>query len=145
MGLRIDLDAPRSYREEVITALAGPLMNLLYLLAVPLLPTAPAEKVFAVSLFLAVLNLLPIGDFDGARILGGCVASLFGPSARERVLSCTTALSLTLLWILSLYILFYSGLNLTLLLFCSYLFSYLILKKSEKGLRDGEKCDKLIG
>jgi hypothetical protein len=38
-------------------------------------------------------------------------------------------LLLAVLWVISLYIFFYSGVNFMLLLFCSYLFSYIVLKK----------------
>ena len=84
----------------------------------------------SVSLLLCFLNLLPIATLDGGRVLKSVLAILFGEAVAERILQITTALCLVLLWIFSLYIFFYSGINITLLVFSSYLFSYLILKKA---------------
>ena len=58
-----------AYQQELCIALAGPAVNLLFYIltarqAIPFL-----AYFSSVSLFLALLNLLPIQDFDGGRPL----------------------------------------------------------------------------
>ncbi len=128
-GINIGLPPPRSYREELIVAAAGPLLNLLYLGICPLMPSEIASQTASVSLLLAALNLLPIRGFDGAGIAHALISLFISETAAQRLVGLTTALCLTVLWILALYVFFYSGVNMTLLVFCAYLFSYLIVKK----------------
>ena len=130
VGINIGLSAASSYREEFLIAAAGPLMNLLYLAAAVLwMPAEAAASVFAASLSLAVLNLLPLKSMDGGRIADAVFSRLFGVEVSGRILYVTTCACLSVLWMLSLYVFFYSGVNFTLLVFCAYLFSYLIVKK----------------
>lgn len=129
-GISIGLLSSSSYIEEIVIAAAGPLMNLAYCAAVSLLPLALSETVRTVSLLLCLLNLLPIATFDGGRILSAVLSLFFGETASEKILQLTTAACLACLWVLSLYIFFYSGVNMSLLIFSAYLFSYLILKKA---------------
>ncbi len=128
-GISIGLPPPRSYREELTVAAAGPVMNLLLCLCAGRFPLPLSEQITAVSLLLASLNLLPIKGFDGGRIFHALICLLLSDSLAEAFLRASTALCLALLWVLSLYVFFYSGVNMTLLLFCAYLFSYLIVKK----------------
>ena len=129
-GISLGLVSASSYVEEIVIAAAGPLMNLLCFTLTPLFPSALTNTMKSVSLLLCFLNLLPIATLDGGRVLKSVLAILFGEAVAERILQITTALCLVLLWIFSLYIFFYSGVNITLLVFSSYLFSYLILKKA---------------
>ncbi len=128
-GISIGLSVSSSYKEEIAIAAAGPLINLLYCAASPLFPTEASETVKTVSLLLCLINLLPISTFDGGRILESSLAFFFGEAPAERILQITTAACLCCLWVLSLYIFFYSGINMALLIFCAYLFSFLITKK----------------
>jgi stage IV sporulation protein FB len=129
-GISIGLLSSSSYTEELVIAAAGPLMNLLYCATAVFFPYTLSKTVWTVSLLLCLLNLLPITTFDGGRMLGASAALLFGEIFSERLLRLTTAVCLVCLWVLSLYVFFYSGINMTLLVFCAYLFSYLILKKA---------------
>lgn len=132
-GINIELSPASSYAEEIVTCAAGPLMNLLYIAAASCFPSHLCETVRTVSLLLCLLNLLPLETFDGGRILGAFCSLFFSERLADDILQITTAFSLTVLWVLSLYIFFYSGINMTLLVFCAYLFSYLILKKACHG------------
>ena len=129
-GISIGLHCAHSYTEEIVIAAAGPLMNLVYCTIAPCFPSALDQTVTSVSLFLCLLNILPIVTLDGGRVLRSTLAFLFGEVVADTVLQLTTSLCLVCLWILSLYIFFYSGINITLLVFSAYLFSYLILKKA---------------
>lgn len=129
-GISIELAPASSYTEEIVTCAAGPLMNLLYIAAASFFSSHLSETVRTVSLLLCLLNLLPLETFDGGRILGAFCSLFFSERLADDILQITTAFSLTVLWVLSLYIFFYSGINMTLLIFSAYLFSYLILKKA---------------
>ena len=128
-GISILLPPASSYAEEFLIAAAGPLMNLLYALLCGFLPYGIGGTVRSVSLLLAMLNLIPLAPLDGGRILSSLLSPLFGTAFSERISDFFSLLLLALLWILSLYIFFYSGVNFMLLLFCTYLFSYIVLKK----------------
>ena len=130
VGISIGLSAAASYREEFLIAAAGPFISLLYAgVAFFWMPQEVGTSVCSLSLSLAVLNLLPLKTLDGGRMAGAVLSQLFGEEASDKVLYVTTCACLAVLWMLSLYIFFYSGVNFTLLLFCAYLFSYLIVKK----------------
>lgn len=128
-GMRIELPPPRTYAEELIVAMAGPLMNLLWMLLFRALPSAVSLKTAELSLALAILNLLPITGFDGGHIVHALTALVISDGAAQRFLQLTTSLCLAVMWMLSLYVFFYSGVNVMLLIFCAYLFSFLIVKK----------------
>lgn len=128
-GMNISLAAASSYAQELCIAAAGPLMNFVYAWAAALLPYGIGGTVRNVSLLLGVLNLLPLAPLDGGRMLSAFVCPIFGMETAERISELFSLLLLAALWILSLYIFFYSGVNFMLLLFCAYLFSYIVLKK----------------
>lgn len=128
-GINITLSSASSYTEEWIIAAAGPMMNLLYAFSAPLLPYGVGGTVRTISLLLFGLNLLPLTLLDGGRMLNAFTSSLFGIDIAKRISDFLTFILLIILWIFSLYIFFYSGVNFMLLLFCAYLFSYIVLKK----------------
>lgn len=128
-GISILLSPASSYAEEFLIAAAGPLMNLLYALMCGLLPYGVGGTVRAVSILLLIINLIPIEPLDGGRILSSLLSPIFGAEFSARILNFFSLILLALLWMLSLYIFFYSGVNFTLLLFCTYLFAYIVLKK----------------
>jgi hypothetical protein len=82
-----------------------------------------------VSLLLGTINLLPLAPLDGGRILSALLTPVCGSEVCRVISDFCSLILLALLWVLSLYIFFYSGINCMLLLFCSYLFSYIVLKK----------------
>ena len=128
-GINILLPPASSYTEEFLIAAAGPLMNILYALISVCLPYGIGGTVRGVSLLLATINLLPLAPLDGGRILSALLTPIFGAEVFRVISDFCSLVLLALLWVLSLYIFFYSGINCALLLFCSYLFSYIVLKK----------------
>lgn len=130
VGISIGLSDASSYREEFLIAAAGPFMSLLYAGAAFFwMPRSVGGYICSLSLSLAVLNLLPLKTLDGGRMAGAVLSRLCGEEVSDKVLYAATCVCLAVLWVLSLYIFFYSGVNFTLLMFCAYLFSYLIVKK----------------
>ena len=128
-GISILLPSASSYTEEFLIAAAGPLMNLLYASLCGFLPYGVGGTVREVSLLLAAINLLPLAPLDGGKMLSALLSPLFSTEISARISEFFSLLLLALLWILSLYIFFYSGVNFMLLLFCAYLFAYIVLKK----------------
>ena len=78
-----------SYGKEIILAAAGPLTNLLCF-ALCCIADAKSEEaeLFALASFvLAILNLLPISELDGGRIVYCTLASLLPVSVASRIVS----------------------------------------------------------
>ena len=128
-GINILLPPTSSYTEELMIAAAGPFMNLAYAFVCIYMPYGVGGTVRGVSLLLAAINLLPLAPLDGGRILSALFTPLFGAGVCSVISDFCSMILLALLWILSLYVFFYSGVNFMLLLFCTYLFSYIVLKK----------------
>ena len=128
-GISLGFSAPKAYGEEIFTAAAGPLASFALAALGRVRGGAFGGEVFVFSLFLGLLNLLPLASFDGSRILKASLSLLFGESAARAISSALAYAFLFLAWIVSVYILFYSGANFALLLFCAYIFVFTIVKK----------------
>lgn len=129
-GITLGFSAPKSYRSELLVAAAGPFMSFAYAAASYGMPEPMGNRVRVVTLLLGTINLLPVKMLDGGQILSALVFRFFLPDLAQRVLDLFAAAFWGSLWILSLYVLFYSGANFTLLLFCAYLFSCRMIKKT---------------
>ena len=131
LGARIEVgERMLSYGEEWLLAAAGPLFSLLgSIAAAPLWQTAAFFRIFsAASLLLGVLNLLPVGSFDGGRMAEAMLCRVVGADATYRVMSVLTFVSLFLLWMLSVYLLLRAGGGLSLLCFSVSLFARFLEK-----------------
>lgn len=129
-----------SYDDELTCALGGPLANALsalllrvFCLVCPTLSTFVSHFV-PLSLSLALLNLLPLRGFDGARILYCFLCShhrrlpSLTPDRAGRFLSLLSCLILFGLWLLAVYLLLRRGSALSLYLFCLQLFQSIALE-----------------
>ena len=116
-----------SYRAEALLAAAGPAASLLLALFTLPFGGAPAAAVRAVTLSLALFNLLPVKNFDGGRMLDACLSHFVGNDGAERVLSVTSYLSLLFLFALSSCVLLRYGQNLALAVLSASLFARLFL------------------
>lgn len=93
--LRIDYDAPLSYGQDSLVALAGPGANLMFgMLALSL----DWKLAAAVSLTIGAFNLLPIPPLDGGRVVYGLLAVRLDTDWAERLM---TALSGCLVGVLA--------------------------------------------
>ena len=117
-GAKINFTSKLSYTEELITAAAGPAVNLiLAFLSINLFKF----PVFAgINLALAFFNLLPIGPLDGARILQCLTAQLCSEYLSYRLCRCVTFSFAVIFGIIGTIIALF-GKNLTLLLMCIWL------------------------
>lgn len=115
-----------SYEKEAFISFMGPCSNLLStgiatLLGGRLLQNGPLSFFATVSAALALLNLFPVSDFDGGRILY-CAASVISPDFAARLCRTLSFFSPFLLWCVSVYILLRTGGNFSLFFFSISLF-----------------------
>ena len=116
-----------SYKKELLLAGAGPLFSLL--LAVFLLPYSGvfATALKSATLSLAIFNLLPIGEFDGGRVLHAGLSLVLPQEIADRLLAASSYLFLLLLFSLASCMLLKHGQNLALTVLCASLFAKLFL------------------
>lgn len=129
MGISMNMSPARSYRDEVIIAAAGPLQNIFCMVFSRLFVCS--EEIFAFSLLSLGVNILPIRTLDGGRIIYALVSDIFGAEAGEKAADAGSAAGLFLLWIVGIYIFFYTAENAALLIFCSYIFAVAILLRKD--------------
>lgn len=145
-GARLDLPGLLSYRQELVVALGGPLINLLSVclilpiwralgypcVGVSALPTDIPARFLAyfvpASLGLCAVNLLPVRTLDGGRALSCLLALCFGEAAARYVLSLLSTVVLGALWLLSVYALLRVGQFLAL-----FVFSFSLLVRALRG------------
>lgn len=121
VGFRADYDGTRlSYREEVLTAAAGPLASLLLAAGASvlgrLLSSDAAYFVSGVSLILFFYNMLPIRPLDGGQILHMAAASLAGDVPAERLSVILDRVTAAFMFLAGIVLMLKSGGNFTLLL-----------------------------
>lgn len=104
-GFRIKSAAQSSYKEEILIALGGPLINLFFALVF-----APLSTLFTViNLATAISNLLPMKDFDGYKIISDSVSLLFGHEVSERLMPHLTLFVSAFFVFLSLFMIMFSN------------------------------------
>lgn len=108
---------------------AGSVANLITAVALTLVfgRGAASELFAACSFSLAVINMLPVRSLDG-----GCIAEALllkiSPLHADTALSVISAVTLVILWLVSVYLILLFNANISLLLFCIYLFATLFLR-----------------
>lgn len=121
-----------SYKNEIILAAAGPLVNLIS--AAILLPFCKNDfcaLFVAASLFLGILNLLPIYEFDGGRILFCALSYLHSQELARKIIFALSFILIFALWTLSVYLLLRLSSSLSLFIFSLSLFSKIFLLPSK--------------
>ena len=93
-----------SYGAELLSAAAGPLMNLLLWVVLSLTGRDELTLFAGAQMVLGILNLLPVRPMDGGRILWLAAAYLTEPYTADRVaaavgLAVSSALFLLCLWL----------------------------------------------
>ena len=119
LGVRLEVSGGLlSYGDEWLLCAAGPIASLLCAAATaPLWSIGETFRIFSsASLVLGLLNLLPISDFDGGRMLRSSCAYAFGITASRRILRLTSACCWFFLWAIAVYFLLLAGDGLS--LFC---------------------------
>lgn len=148
-GVRIVTDERlTSYKNELLLALSGPLVNILVFCGVLggfIAIGGGAEKLFEAaeeflvlgewrivgvigffalsSLIQALMNLLPVNTFDGGRMLYCAIAENFSEHAAERVIEIFSAISVFLLWTVALYLMLKVASGLGIYVFAACIFA----------------------
>lgn len=96
-----------SYKKEALLAFAGPVCNIVCaVISILLLSHFQSEFLsvfFAASSGLAMVNLLPIKNFDGGRILSSVILRRLSPRAAHCIVEFSSFLFLFLIWSVSVY------------------------------------------
>ena len=108
-----------SYGEEWALSAAGPIFSLMgAAVAFLLRERLPFAELFAMaSLFLGVLNLLPVRSFDGGRMADALLHRLLGTRWADGIMNASSFLCLFSLWASAVYLLLKAGEGLSLLCF----------------------------
>ena len=99
-GARI-ITEPMAIWKECLTALAGPLGGIVLTLAADWFP-----KVAVCAFFQTVLNLFPIREFDGGRIINCMLRPLFEKNTADRISAAIEWVSLMLMFCVGTYLSF---------------------------------------
>lgn len=101
-GARICLLGDISYRQELLIALSGPAAS--FLLYFILRRSQIAQNAADCSLFLGLINLLPVSSLDGGRVIECAVSYFFGPQAASQTLKVCGKLCALAIWLISVYL-----------------------------------------
>lgn len=124
-ALPIGISAPKA----VVIFAAGPMANLICAALMPIFCQSPSVTLFcACCISLAIINLLPIRSLDGGSIAETVLCEIT-PFHAHTILSIISALTLFLLWLAAVYLLLMFDGNISLMLFCAYLFVTLFFQK----------------
>ena len=132
MGFGIKDFGQLSYKEEIFSALAGPLANLLT--ALLLFPFAGNKYVCdtaLLNLLTAASNLLPVKDYDGYRILSALLCLRTDSQTAERICLRASLFITLLLTFLSLYLMLKADSG----YWIFFIFAILLFRSLEDGRR----------
>ncbi len=101
-GARICLAGDISYGQELLIAISGPAAS--FLLYFTLRQAQIAPNAADCSLFLGLINLLPVSTLDGGRVTECAVSYFFGPQAGTQTLKVCGKLCALALWLISVYL-----------------------------------------
>ena len=121
-----------SYKKEILLAASGPLANIFCVLISLLLLNQKNdffELFVSASIFLGILNTLPILGFDGGRILYCIIAYKTSPNTADSILKASSFILVFTLWALSVYLLLRLSSTLSLFIFSLSLFAKLFISE----------------
>ena len=125
-GAEIKMKNSVGYLQDFIIAISGPLSNLLlsgFFWCIYLLQPHPVPLFGVISsLFLAIINLVPVKSFDGGRCIRSVAFSFMEYEKALRFIKISELLSLLVLTFLSFLAVRYSYFNISLCAICIYLF-----------------------
>ena len=123
-----------SYKDEIFLCICGPAANFFTsVVCVPLYHFTDCDFLlyFILSSFsLAILNLLPVKDFDGGRIFNSLLCLISDTYKAEQITLSVSFVVILLLWIVSVYLLLIARSNLSLFVFSISLFVKIFVKEN---------------
>ena len=125
-------DISCKYSAEIITALAGPLVNVLFSSIFYCVFKSSGKPVFmtafAVNFLIAAFNLMPVFSLDGGRALECTLKMCFEAQKAERILKSVSFIFILIIDFIGVFVLIKSGYNFTLILIAAYLTATLFIK-----------------
>ena len=133
VSIKLSKNSRLSYRQEIVTALAGCASNLLFCLFAYIVFkhgvfVFQMQALAFMNLCLCVFNLLPIGPLDGGRALEAALCAKMQPNTARLAVSVVSVIFIVPLTFFGVYILTVSGYNFSLLLAAVYLAVCLVIK-----------------
>lgn len=125
-------DTRLSFSEEIKSALAGPIVNLLLAgiaeIGFVLFGVSNFQMLCAINLLLGFFNLMPIMNLDGGRALFYALQIRFAESESERLLKIVSVATLAPMMAVGFYVLLITKYNFSLLAVVCYLCVLLFIK-----------------
>ena len=132
-GARIELASSlSSYISEFLIAAAGPAANIVFGGIFVFLQSSQNEGVSFFSLVnfsLALINMLPISNLDGGRMISCLTSQFFGSRVSYVITSALSAVTIAALWIISVFLWLVFAENVSLFILCLYVFYSMIIKR----------------
>ena len=113
-----------SYKRELLIKSAGIAVNIIAALCC--LPFNAVVFLFA-NITLALLNIIPITSLDGGGILEIILSMRLDPMRVTVIMKAVSFVFIVILWVIAVYVLFYTNYNFSLLILCIYLFVSIFL------------------
>lgn len=123
----------KTVKEEVLTALSGPLFNLLAAAVAMsvgcLLKGRSLCMLAAVNFAIGTINMLPVHGLDGGTVISGVVGAMLKEATARRICSWISFITVTGLIFFGVWVAFAKADNPSVLLFAVYLLIFNILKQ----------------
>lgn len=117
-----------SYLKEAVLCIFGPLANIISVLLINSFFCSCDTRLFSIaSLSFAIINLLPIKNFDGGRVLSCMMLSFISPKSVSIIINVLSFVCVFLLWSASVYFIMRTGSYVSLFIFSGALFAKLFL------------------
>lgn len=130
-GICLKCEQFKTYKSEMLVSLAGPMVNIILLLISSVIKN---PFLYAVNLFMLVINLLPIYPLDGGRILSCALKQEINTSQTDLVLKIVSSVLTVVVLLTGIYLFYKTKLNFSVLI--AGLF---ILLSSDKSSSDCKK------
>jgi len=133
IGAQLQLEASLSYGQEILCALAGPILNL----TAAFWAVSSNREVFGgINLALGVFNLLPISALDGGRILNCAAALVLGPEVSDYICKTVDFVFSAVVGVAGVVLLF-SGGSVTLVMIAVWIWKRMVMYRRGTKIRFG--------
>lgn len=103
----------KTYKTEMLVSLAGPVVNIMLLLISSIIKN---PFLYAINLFMLIINLLPIYPLDGGRILSCVLKQEINPSQTDLVLKIVSSVLTIVVLLTGIYLFYKTRLNFSVIL-----------------------------
>ena len=129
--------------KKILVALAGPITNVILIIAILFIPFPEAKKIIYIysNILLIALNILPVYPLDGGRILKGILHIYFGKHESSKYINNISFISVSILTVIaSITILYLENIA----IFLGVLYLWVLVLKEQKKYKTEEKIYKQL-